>query len=84
MAGAQPVCGVDGLTYLGECVAVCQGVAVARKGACTAAHDGIFNPSVLQAQSGAAFFGDNNVNAVVDVGVLTRCVLGGGQLQSRT
>ncbi len=73
------MCGVDGLTYLGECVAVCQGVAVARKGACTAAHDGIFNPSVIQAQSGAAFVGDNNVHAAVNVGVLTRCVPVGRQ-----
>lgn len=32
----KPVCGADGITYLNKCLAKCQGVKVAFKGACTA------------------------------------------------
>jgi hypothetical protein len=40
LAGAALVCGADGLTYAAECLAACQGVAVAAPGACSGGDEG--------------------------------------------
>ena len=47
------VCGTDGATYLTRCLAVCQGVGVAKEGPCRAGDSAQFDPVALSASSGA-------------------------------
>jgi len=59
------VCGVDGVTYQGACLAICQGVAVAQEGPC----DG-FNTASFE----KAIFG---VASVATKDEIERCVCSG-------
>jgi hypothetical protein len=45
---ARLVCGEDGSTYMGECLAACQGVKVAKRGACKADDTRQFDPAALE------------------------------------
>ncbi len=73
---AQPlVCGSDGNTYMGSCLALCQGVRVARAGPCSPRDAGLFDPKLLAANAAAAVPKDKGT---VPPGVLVRCVQQGG------
>jgi len=47
MRGQGLVCGADGMTYHGECVAVCQSVTVVRQGPCKTDDAALFDPATM-------------------------------------